>query len=66
VQIVDDGEGLPEGPLRKGMGLDGMAARIRALNGKFEVLPRAAGRGLRVIATMPLQAGENLMRAPAA
>jgi two-component system, NarL family, sensor histidine kinase UhpB len=66
MEIVDDGEGLPVGPLRKGMGLDGMAARIRALNGAFEVVSRAAGPGVRVTAAMPTQAGAMSIQAPAA
>jgi two-component system sensor histidine kinase UhpB len=55
VDVVDDGNGLPIGPLRAGMGLDGMAARIRALHGNFEVGPRVAGSGVRITALLPLE-----------
>ncbi|HEY3638170.1 MAG TPA: histidine kinase [Rhizomicrobium sp.] len=65
VEIVDDGDGLPAGPLQMGMGLDGMAARIHALDGEFGAGPRMSGRGVRVAATLPLQALESRVTARA-
>jgi two-component system sensor histidine kinase UhpB len=66
VEVADDGDGLPDGPLRSGMGVEGMATRIRALNGRFEIAPRTPGRGVRVGAILPLNDADSRLRAPAA
>jgi two-component system sensor histidine kinase UhpB len=51
LSIEDDGVGFAAGQNRDGMGLKGMAERVRALNGEFAVEHR--GRGVRVKAVLP-------------
>ena len=54
VQVVDDGAGLGAAPGRSGMGLAGMAERVAALNGRFEIAANADGRGVTTAAVLPL------------
>jgi two-component system sensor histidine kinase UhpB len=60
VAVTDDGRGLAEAGTRSGvglagMGLAGMAERVRALHGDFNVGAADAG-GVRTVARVPLQA----------
>jgi two-component system sensor histidine kinase UhpB len=55
ISVTDDGAGLPAGSPRAGMGLVGMAERVRALNGRFEITGVDGGRGVRVSAHLPLR-----------
>jgi two-component system sensor histidine kinase UhpB len=49
--ITDDGAGFAASRSQNGMGLKGMAERVRALNGEFMV--ESPGRGVRVRALLP-------------
>jgi two-component system, NarL family, sensor histidine kinase UhpB len=51
--VTDDGTGLRSGPARAGMGLAGMAERVRALNGTFGIADRGEECGTRVAAFLP-------------
>ena len=50
VEVSDDGVGITETP--QGAGLRGLADRVEALGGRFEVGPTTAG-GVRVRAQIP-------------
>jgi signal transduction histidine kinase len=54
VEIADDGIGGADASL--GSGLRGLADRVAALGGRFEVLS-PSGRGTRLLAELPLEAG---------
>ena len=51
LSVEDDGAGFSAGETQSGMGLKGMAERVRALNGQFRVenLPQ----GVRISALLP-------------
>jgi len=55
IAISDDGAGLRLASPRGGMGLAGMAERVRALNGVFEIAAAAGARGARASARLPLR-----------
>ena len=62
VTVADDGSGLTAGAARSGMGLAGMAERVRALDGRFEIAG-AAGAGVTAVAHLPLS--PRVQRMPA-
>jgi two-component system sensor histidine kinase UhpB len=51
LRVEDDGEGFAPDAPRTGTGLKGMAERVRALNGRFEMENRE--RGVRISALLP-------------
>jgi two-component system sensor histidine kinase UhpB len=53
VSITDDGGGFHQASSRDGLGLAGMAERVRALDGRFEVTNSADDLGVRVSALLP-------------
>jgi signal transduction histidine kinase len=57
ISVKDDGKGFePRGPYRGGMGLLGMAERVKKLGGELEVISQA-GQGTSILAQMPLAKG---------
>ena len=54
VRVTDDGAGLGPVPSPAGMGLAGMAERVSALKGRFEIVANAGGRGVSARAVLPL------------
>ncbi len=54
VAVTDDGQGLSASDVRSGMGLAGMAERVRALHGDFQVGAADQG-GVRTIARVPIE-----------
>ena len=55
ITVSDDGAGLCVEAPRSGMGLAGMAERVRALNGNFEIADAIGTRGARASARLPLR-----------
>jgi len=56
VEVIDGGStAAPAGPIREGHGISGMRERVAALGGRFEV--SRSGRGVRVLARLPIPAG---------
>src|SRR5690606_14777965 len=43
LDVTDNGQGFDPANVRKGMGLAGIADRVRGLNGNWRVEPRAGG-----------------------
>jgi two-component system sensor histidine kinase UhpB len=64
ISVVDDGSGLTLGSAPSGMGLAGMAERVRALNGHFEIAGAPDG-GVRATALLPLRLAPRRAPAPA-
>lgn len=59
VRYSDDGRGMPDGLApRSGLGLSGIAERVRILGGTMEVQP-AGGPGVRVNLYIPVREGEG-------
>lgn len=54
VRVTDDGAGLGATPGHAGMGVAGMAERVAALKGRFEIVANTGGRGASVTAVLPL------------
>jgi two-component system, NarL family, sensor histidine kinase UhpB len=54
VIVSDDGEGLPKGGGHFGYGLVGMRERVEDLGGTLSISNRSDGRGVTVVATLPL------------
>lgn len=59
LSVEDDGEGFSEAGSKPGMGLKGMAERVRALNGQFRLEHKR--RGVRICAILPAKAGRREM-----
>ena len=57
--IEDDGVGLSASAAGVGMGLAGMAERVGALQGRFEIGAGAGGRGVRARALLPLRGADR-------
>jgi two-component system sensor histidine kinase UhpB len=64
ITVTDDGAGLGESAPRAGLGISGMAERVQALGGDFEMTALADGRGARARACLPLRPARR--RAPVA
>jgi two-component system, NarL family, sensor histidine kinase UhpB len=58
VIVSDDGEGLPAGGGHFGYGLVGMRERVEDLGGTLSISNRSDGRGVTVVATLPLDVVE--------
>jgi two-component system, NarL family, sensor histidine kinase UhpB len=58
VTVGDDGAGFSADENHFGYGLLGMRERVESLGGSLEVSNRSGGRGVSVVATLPLEVGE--------
>ncbi len=56
IVVADDGSGFRSNPSHRGSGIAGMAERVRALHGSFDVTNGPDGRGVRVAARLPVRA----------
>ncbi|MBL8342348.1 MAG: PAS domain-containing protein [Rubrivivax sp.] len=53
--VTDDGRGIEQPRRRRGLGLRGIAERVRLLGGRFDVADSAQGGGTRVAVRLPLR-----------
>ncbi|MEW6438584.1 MAG: histidine kinase [Pseudomonadota bacterium] len=58
VTVGDDGAGFSADENHFGYGLLGMRERVESLGGSLEVSNRSGGKGVSVVATLPLEVGE--------
>ncbi len=58
IAVTDDGAGLSVASPRTGMGLAGMAERVRALHGRFEIADAVGAPGARASAQLPLRSDD--------
>jgi two-component system, NarL family, sensor histidine kinase UhpB len=66
VIVSDDGEGLPAGGGHFGYGLVGMRERVEDLGGTLSISNRSDGKGVAVVATLPLDVVESNVSEPVA
>lgn len=64
VIVSDNGEGLPAGGGRFGYGLIGMRERVEELGGTLSISNRTDGKGVRVVATLPLDVIDSRVSEP--
>ncbi len=62
--MSDNGEGLPAGGGRFGYGLVGMRERVEDLGGTLSISNRTDGKGVTVIAILPLDVAEPQVMEP--
>ena len=60
VAVTDDGGGFRTAPHRQGIGLAGMAERVAALSGRFEIAENTDGPGVTAWAFLPAAVNESL------
>ncbi len=64
VIVSDDGAGLPIGGGRFGYGLVGMRERVEDAGGSLSISNRTDGKGVTVVATLPLDVIESNVSEP--